>query len=295
VVNLFGHGELMSRNRYSRGAISFGDHGEIHKGHRMPQIDEFRIGTFCWAELSTNDQQGAKAFYSRVFGWTPVDLPIGPEQFYTMFQLEQREVGAAATLSQDQMEHGVVPHWMLYVGVENADATVAKAESLGARNLVKPFDVFDAGRMAVLQDPTGAIFSIWQAKTSIGLRLTGVPGTLCWADLATPDQPAAEVFYRSLFGWELTRGEVHTGYLHIINRGEYIGGIPPAEAFDGVSPHWLLYFLAAQLEPALEHVKQGGGTVVVPAMEIEKTGRFAVLQDPQGAFFALFESHMSGA
>ena len=261
----------------------------------MPQIDEFRIGTFCWAELGTNDQQGAKAFYNRVLGWTPVDLPIGPDQFYTMFQLEQREVGAATTLSHDQREHGVAPHWMLYVGVENADATAAQAESLGARILVKPFDVFDAGRMAVIQDPTGAIFSIWQAKTSIGIRLTGISGTLCWADLATQDQPAAEVFYRSLFGWELTPGEIHTGYLHIINRGEFIGGIPPADSSGGAPPHWLLYFLVTQLEPALEQVKHGGGTVVVPATSVEKVGRFAVIQDPQGAFSALFESHMAEA
>ena len=261
----------------------------------MPQIDEFRIGTFCWAELHTNDQQGAKAFYGKVFGWTPVDLPIGPDQFYTMFQLEQRQVGAACTLNQDQMEHGVVPHWMLYVAVENADAAAAKAESLGARILAQPFDVFDAGRMAVVQDPTGAIFSIWQANKSIGIRLAGVPGTFCWADLATPDQPAAEVFYRSLFGWELTPGEVHTGYLHIIDQGEYIGGIPPADAFHGAPPHWLLYFLVAQLEPGLEQVTQGGGTIVVPATKVENVGRFAVVQDPQGTFFALFEHQGSAA
>jgi uncharacterized protein len=255
----------------------------------MPQIDEFRIGSFCWPELSTNDQQGAKAFYGKVFGWTAVDLAIGPDQFYSMFQLELREVGAAYTLRQEQTEHGVVPHWMLYVAVENADATAAKAESLGARVLAAPFDVFAAGRMAVIQDPTGAVFSIWQAKNSIGIRLTGVAGTLCWADLATPDQAAAEVFYRSLFGWELKPGDVHTDYLHIVNRGEFIGGIPPANTFDGAAPHWLPYFLVAKLESALEQLKQGGGKVLVPATEIEKAGRFAAVQDPQGAFFALFE------
>lgn len=261
----------------------------------MPQIDEFRIGSFCWPELSTNDQQGAKAFYSKVFGWTAVDLPIGPDQFYSMFQLEQREVGAACTLRQDQIEHGVIPHWMLYVAVENADATSGKAESLGARVLAAPFDVFDAGRMAVIQDPTGAVFSIWQAKTSIGIRLTGVAGTLCWADLATPDQAAAEAFYGSLFGWELKPGETYTGYLHIVNRGEFIGGIPPANSFAGAPPHWLPYFLVAKLEPTLEQLKQGGGKVLVPATEIEKAGRYAVVQDPQGAFFAFFETQTSGA
>jgi uncharacterized protein len=260
----------------------------------MPQIDEFRIGSFCWPELSTNDQLGAKAFYSRVFAWTAVDLPIGPDQVYSMFQLEQREVAAACTLQKDQIAHGVVPHWMLYVAVENADATTAKAESLGARVLATPFDVSDAGRMAVIQDPTGAVFSIWQAKTSIGIRLTGVAGTLCWADLATPDQAAAEAFYRSLFGWEFKPGEIYSDYLHIINRDEFIGGVPPAKTFAGAPSHWLPYFLVAKLAPALEQLKQSGGKVIVPATEIDKTGRFAVVQDPQGAFFAFFENQQSG-
>jgi predicted enzyme related to lactoylglutathione lyase len=116
----------------------------------MPQISELKIGTFCWADLGTNDQPGAKAFYGNLFGWTAVDAPVGPDQFYTMFQIDERQVGAAYTLRPDQVEHGVGPHWMLYVAVENVDATTSKAESLGATVLAPPFDVFDAGRMAVL-------------------------------------------------------------------------------------------------------------------------------------------------
>ena len=174
----------------------------------MPQINEFRIGTFCWAELGTNDQPGAKAFYGNLLGWTAVDFPVGPDQFYTMFQIDERQVGAAYTLRPDQVEHGVGPHWMLYVAVENADVTTAKAESLGAKVLAPPFDVFDAGRMAVLVDPTGAAFSIWQAHKQIGFGVTGVPGTVCWADLTTPDPNAATNFYRSLFGWEISPGVI---------------------------------------------------------------------------------------
>ena len=256
----------------------------------MPLIDEIRIGTFCWADLGSTEQQGAKAFYGNLFGWTAVDLSVGPDQFYTMFHLNERQVGATYTLRQDQLEQGVAAHWMLYVAVENADATAAKAESFGAKILAPPFDVFDAGRMAVLQDPTGAVFSVWQAIKHIGFGITGVQGTVCWAELATPDQGAAENFYRSLFGWEVAPGEINADYLHIVNQGEFIGGIPPADTYKGVPPHWSLYFLVENVDKSLEQLKQGGGKVVVPATEIEKTGRFAIVQDPQGAFFALFQS-----
>jgi|SRR5215469_5963590 len=255
----------------------------------MPQIDEFRIGTFCWVELGTSDQQGAKEFYGKLFGWAAVDMPIGPDQFFTTFQIDQREVAAAYTLRPDEVEHGVPPHWMLFVAVQNADATVAKAESLGATILAAPFDVFDLLRMAVIQDPTGAVFSVWQANKSIGIRLAGVPGSLCWADLMTPDRKAAETFYGSLFGWELEPGEVHTEYLHIKNKGEFIGGIPPANVSEGVPPHWLPYFLTEKVDSSVAQLKQAEGDVVVPPTGIEKTGRFAVVKDPQGAFFALFE------
>ena len=256
----------------------------------MPPIDEIKIGTFCWADLGTTDQQGAKAFYGGLFGWSAVDFETGPDQFYTMFYIDERQVGAAYTLRPDQLEHGVPSHWMLYIAVENADATSTKAESLGAKVLAPPFDVFDAGRMAVLQDPTGAVFSVWQPIEHIGFGITAVPGTLCWADLATPDPNAAASFYRSLFGWEIKPGEVHTEYLHIINRDEFIGGIPPSDTVKGAPPHWSLYFLVENVDTSLEQLKQDGGKVVVPATDIEKTGRFAIVQDPQGAFFALFQA-----
>src|SRR5260370_3819748 len=204
----------------------------------MPLIDEIRIGTFCWADLGSTEQQGAKAFYGNLFGWTAVDLSVGPDQFYTMFHLNERQVGATYTLRQDQLEQGAAAHWMLYVAVENADATAAKAESFGAKILAPPFDVFDAGRMAVLQDPTGAVFSVWQANKQIGIGVTGVPGTLCWADLATPDPSTATNFYRSPFGWEITPGEINTEYLHLPNRGEFIGGSAPAQPFQGAPAHW---------------------------------------------------------
>src|SRR5262249_33733283 len=147
---------------------------------------------------------------------------------------------------------GVPPHWALYVCVENTDATAAKATKAGGKILQDPFDVFEFGRMAVLQDPTGAAIHIWQPKTHQAAGIKDVPGTFCWADLSTPDVNAAKSFYEAVFGWKISPGEKDTsGYLHIQNGQQYIGGIPPCEhRSPKVPPHWLLYFLVEDTDAA---------------------------------------------
>jgi len=146
----------------------------------MPNIDKHPPGAFCWIELATSDQKAAKDFYCSLFGWSASDMPMGPGDFYTMFKLDGRDSGAAYTLRPDQRAQGVPPHWMIYIAVESADQTAARAAELGAKVFAPPFDVYDAGRMAVLQDPTGAVFSIWQPKKNTGIGIAGVHGALCW-------------------------------------------------------------------------------------------------------------------
>ncbi|MGB9487254.1 MAG: VOC family protein, partial [Terriglobia bacterium] len=161
----------------------------------MPHIDKHPPGAFCWIELSTTDQNAAKSFYSSLFGWASQDFPMGPNDFYTMFQLEGRDAAAAYTMRPEQRSMGVPVHWMIYIGVESADATASRVAQLGGKLLRPPFDVYDVGRMAVVQDPTGAVFALWQPKSHTGTGIAGVPGTLCWADLITPDPARAKEFY----------------------------------------------------------------------------------------------------
>src|SRR5438270_130152 len=99
------------------------------------------------------------------------DNPMGPDEFYTMFKLNDRNTGAAYTMRKEQREQGVPPYWGIYMAAANADEAAAKAAKLGATVLAPAFDVFDAGRMAVLRDPTGAIFSVWQPKRHIGMTI----------------------------------------------------------------------------------------------------------------------------
>jgi hypothetical protein len=219
----------------------------------MPNIDLHKPGSFCWIELSTTDQNAAKKFYGSLFGWTANDMPMGPDSFYTFFQLAGRDTGAAATLRPDQSAAGVPPHWMIYIQVENADATADRAAKAGGKLLAPPFDVMDAGRMAVIQDPTGATFCIWQAKNSKGIQLAGEPGTLCWADLNSPEPERARQFYGDLFGWKFTEdthSDPPSGYMHIQNGEDFIGGMPPVRSGNVhvIPAHWLSYFLVTECD-----------------------------------------------
>src|SRR5262249_8539480 len=153
-------------------------------------------------------------------------------------------------LRADQKAQGVPPHWMPYIAVESADQAAEKTKQLGGTVVMGAFDVMEAGRMAVLHDPTGAHFCVWQPRKNNGIGISGVAGTLCWADLSTRDVKRAADFYSGLFGWHIAAGENDkSGYLHIKNGEHFIGGIPPAEHMaPGVPPHWLAYFLVDDVD-----------------------------------------------
>jgi predicted enzyme related to lactoylglutathione lyase len=262
----------------------------------MPHIDHHTPGSFCWFELATSDQLAAKKFYQSLFGWDVHDSPMGPTEVYTTFKLDGRGVAAAYTLRKEQQAQGVPPNWMIYVAVTNADAAAKHAAELGGKVLAPPFDVMDLGRMSVIQDPTGAVFSVWQAKTHAGTGITGGNGVVCWADLDTPDQAHAAKFYGALFGWKATGGKAMNppkpgDYYHIVNGADFIGGIPgPAHRDPHVPPHWMIYVEVADCQAATAKAKSLGARAYVEPMKIGEEGWVSVLADPQGAVFALHQT-----
>jgi uncharacterized protein len=264
----------------------------------MPNIEKHAPGSFCWVELATTDQAAASDFYTKIFGWSVKNLPIGPSDSYTIFQLDGRGTAAAGTLRPDQLSRGVPPHWNLYVAIESADATAARATELGGTVLAPPFDVFDAGRMAVLQDPTGATFSLWQANKHLGTGISAPHGTLCWADLSTPDQARAGQFYSALFGWQIMKEDEDPAhnYWHIKNGEEFIGGIPPSAHHQAGAPaHWMAYFTASDCDATAAAAKNLGATLYLPPTDFEDVGRISIIADPQGAAFAIFKAAARGA
>ncbi len=112
-------------------------------------------GVFVWDELGTTDVEGAEQFYGEVFGWTTKDM--GPDfGGYKIFQVGETGIGGVMKLQDETFPAS----WIPYVGVEDADATVAKALELGASTIVEGMDVPTIGRIAVIKDPQGAVFGI---------------------------------------------------------------------------------------------------------------------------------------
>ena len=258
----------------------------------MQLIEKHSPGNFCWVELATTDQSAAESFYCKIFGWSANNIPMGPDGVYTIFQLEGRHAAAACTIRPEQLQQGVPPHWGLYIAVQSADASAARAAELGGTVLAPPFDVGDAGRMAILQDPTGAAFSIWQANINPGIGISGAHGTFCWCDLNTPDQARAGQFYSDLFGWSMMKEDEDPAhnYWHIKNGEDFIGGIPPASQNQpGVPPHWLPYFTVSDCDATSQKANQFGARLYMPPTDFEDIGRISVMADPQGATFAIFK------
>ena len=194
----------------------------------MGERSEYAPGTFCWTDLSTTDQPGAKAFYGGLLGWEAEDMPVGEGVFYSMMRLGGKNVAAIAPQPQQQRDAGAPPAWQSYVSVEDADAAVERAKALGGTAHAPPFDVMEAGRMAVLQDPQGAFFMVWQPRAHFGAQLVNEPGALAWNELASPDTDASSAFYGELFGWTIAPFEGSPEpYLSIKNGNANNGGIRP--------------------------------------------------------------------
>ncbi|HET8550601.1 MAG TPA: VOC family protein [Bryobacteraceae bacterium] len=258
----------------------------------MPHIDRHTPGSFCWIELATTDQNAAKQFYTSLFGWSVSDFPMGPDESYSTFRLDGRDAGAAYTMRSEQRQQGIPPHWMLYVATTSADETARKAGEASGRLLAPPFDVFDFGRMAVLQDPAGAVISVWQAGKHAGLGIKGVDHTFVWADLVTPDRETAVRFYSAVFGWYFEAGEKDAAseYLHVRNGQEYIGGVlPKSYQRPGVPPHWLLYFGSSDCDRDAATATELGASLHLEPITIPNVGRMAIIADPQGAVFSVFQ------
>lgn len=250
-----------------------------------------RVGSFCWLELGTTNRSAAKDFYTKLLGWTANDMPMGPEMTYTIFKNGDGDAGGAYDLMKDQIDAHVPPHWMPYIRVDSVDSSFAKAMELGATQVVPPTDIPNVGRFALFQDPTGAHLSIFQLGQHRGISGFGNVGSLCWADLNTPDPEKASKFYSALFGWTFETGK--DGYRHIVNGTSHenmIGGIPPQmHAPPGTPAHWMSYFHVADTKATAEKAAGMGASTLMPAQLMQDVGTLAVLADPQGAVFALYQ------
>lgn len=214
----------------------------------MARFDRYEPGQFSWVDPLTPDPKAAAAFYGALFGWTHEAAPEDQGDNYTMFQKNGIDVAGMGGMGAEMIAAGVPPSWNSYVSVEDVDATVARAESLGA-------------------------------------GVTNEPDTFGWNELCSRDPAASAKFYESLFGWKTRPAEGGEGYLELLVGDRLNGGILPWTAEMGdIPPNWAVYFALSDCDATVARVQELGGALLMAPVDIP-SGRFAVVADPQGAVF----------
>jgi predicted enzyme related to lactoylglutathione lyase len=259
-------------------------------------ITEYLPGHWYWADLQTSDLDGATEFYTGLFGWETSDS-TGPHGVYRMAKLGGRSVAAMFPQAQHLREQGLPPFWFAYVTVADVDAATAKVADLGGTVVQGPFPVADAGRMSIIEDPSGAHFALWQAVEHPGSQLRAVEGTLCWTELHSTDVEVVLPFYEGLLGWTYDSMPMGDGAsYHVARTFEGDGGQScglmqqfAAQTEMGIPSHWSTYFAVDDADAIAARTTELGGSVVVAPEDIPGIGRFAVLQDPQGGTFSVLD------
>ncbi len=242
-------------------------------------------GTPSWVDLMVPDTTAAGEFYRQLFGWDIQDL--GEEA--GGYRIAQKSGRSAAGIGPVPPDQQAPPVWTTYIAVDDVDAIVAKISSAGGQALMPAMDVMQAGRMAMVADPAGAVFGLWQAREHKGAEIVNEPGSLTWNENMTRDYDGARKFYADVFGYEYEDvGDENFKYSVINLSGSPVGGIGeigadvPAE----VPPHWMPYFSVANTDETLERAQALGAQVLMPAQDTPY-GRMATLLGPQGERFAV--------
>lgn len=261
---------------------------------RSMKITSHTQGSPCWVDLATTDQVAAKAFYGDLFGWDCQDNPMDEsgEVFYAMAMMDGAFVGGMYEQPEDQRQAGIPPHWMIHLAVDDVDAIAARVPELGGTVGAPPFDVFEAGRMSIVSDPTGAHVAFWQAKDHIGAGVKSEPNSIHWCELLTQDADAATAFYAELLGMETETMTMAQGgdYTIFLSDGEGVAGamaMPEHLVEQGIPAHWSVYFQVSDMDAVVGQAVAGGAHLALSPMDIAMVGRIAFLLDPQGAGFGL--------
>ena len=273
----------------------------------MLERDGYLPGVPCWVDVSSPDPEAAVEFYRGLFGWEFVDaMPPGAPGKYLVARLRGRDVAAVGSQPEGGPPFAV---WNTYVWVQSADDAASQVQAAGGHVAVAPFDVTDAGRMAVFTDPEGAAFCVWQANRHKGAQIVNEPGTVNFNVLNTRDVEGARTFYGSVFGWEILGLPGGANAWRLRGYGDYLEQrdpglrnrmaeasapegfedvvaslMPIADEQSEVPAHWSVTFAVEDADATAERAAQLGGQVVVPPFDAPWV-RMSVIRDPQGATF----------
>jgi predicted enzyme related to lactoylglutathione lyase len=259
-------------------------------------MDTRTASRFIWHDLDSPDPDRVLPFYSDVLGWTP-EAYVGGPMPYWMWVRDGVPVGGVGKLTDDARAYGARPGWNGYVESADVDADVERVMALGGRVRIAPATLDGVGRMAVVDDPQGAWFTLFAPDSSMGPPASDSPiGRFSWRDLSTPDPDGAWAFYRELLGWtagpSIPIGD-EGSYQVVSADGLDLGGITAYGSSAAASPSWLYYVRVEGIEEVAGRVRAGGGETGV-IVDIPG-GRAVHCRDPEGARFGLNELATGGS
>jgi predicted enzyme related to lactoylglutathione lyase len=252
----------------------------------MPAVDGHQPGMPSWTDLGTPDVDAAAAFYFRLFDWE--NRAAGPPELtggYRFFFKHGRLVAGFGPLVQE----GQPPAWTVYIAVDDADANARLAREHGGIVHVEPMAVMDAGRLAIIEDPSGAVFGTWEPGRHKGAELVNEPGAFCWAEVVTRDPGAAKAFYAGVFGWTPEDNPMGGAPYTVFRLGEAnaAGLVAMDDGWPGdMPPHWQVYFAVEDCDATIARLDELGGTTLHGPVDLD-IGRFAIVTDPFGALFGV--------
>jgi predicted enzyme related to lactoylglutathione lyase len=257
----------------------------------MTEMTSYPHGVPSWIDLATPDPDGAKAFYAELFGWEYEDQPTDQAGMtYTMARKDGKDAAGMMLLSSEMAESGMPPVWTSYISVDDLDAATAKVAPAGGTVAQPPMDVMDAGRMAVITDPTGATVALWEKKNHVGAGVANEHGAFSWNELISPDVGRAAEFYGEVLGWTSQTMPMPNGdYTVFMTDGGNENGIAGAMAppMPGMPAFWGVYFQTDDAAATVAKAKELGAQVMMEATAMPGVGTLAALTDPQGAMFSL--------
>jgi uncharacterized protein len=264
----------------------------------MSERDGFAPGVPSWVDTLQPDPAAAMRFYGGVFGWEfegPGPMPQGGE--YYLARLRGRDVAGVGS----RPDEGVAPAWNTYIEVASADEAAATAKGGGGAVAVEPFDAGAGGRIAVLSDPAGASFCVYEPGERKGAQIVNEPGAYAMSQLSTRDPEGAKAFYGELFGWTTESFDMGTGEFTMWRLPGYEGGepgqpvsrevvgvmVPMGDQFpEDVPAHWSVNFWHSDADGAAAKAAELGGEVRVEPHDTPGF-RETVLVDPAGAPFSV--------
>jgi uncharacterized protein len=259
----------------------------------MSQRDHYPAGVPCWIDTAQRDVDAAMRFYGSLFGWDfagPGPMSGDPTGRYHVARRRGMDVAGIGTIPTEGAPPS--PAGMTYVAVDNAETAATRAREAGGTVVVAPFDALPAGRMAVLRDPAGAVFAVWEAGDRPGAHLVNEPSAWAMSALSTDDPDGARAFYRAVFGWET---ESFGPEITLLRRPGYIGGEPaqpvPRDVVAVMTPGqgeaaWNVDLWVEDADRIAASAADLGGTVLVAPREIPGF-RNAVIADPEGAVLSV--------